>query len=374
MTAANNCRAPDATQQDRRVEADAAPAREWRPQQSGQVARQTPPPAQPRRAVSRAMRRGYSTLLRQIFRATHDAELRDAERLWPHAKIERDEMGRITDFRIGRRAIPIANAAVAQRPGPLDGSTGALPDRARTAHLIATGPSIADIDYTSLNLSNVLGVNGTIALGVRHGVPFDFYCVTDKGFIRHRRELVANIIARDLLFFTTPICLWTILQTFPARSIACRFFLIERVGKQALCPTRSVEEVASTSGGALLPFGGDHELGFSQDVRQGVFPGGTVAFEALQVLTWLGFESIVLHGIDLANAASTPRFYETADDTLPTMLHRQLAHEIEPSFRQTAPLLQQRGIHVTNLSPVSALGEDIFPKRDWREALQPFSV
>jgi len=329
--------------------------------------------AQPRHPVSRALRRGYSTLLRQVFRATHSHTLRDSERLWPHAKIERDEKGRITAFRIGRRTFPIANASIERhmaRSALRAIGGGESTAHADTAHLIATGPSIASIDYASLKLSNVLGVNGAIALSISQGVSFDFYCVTDKGFIKHRPQLVAHIIASDLLFFTTPICLWTILQTFPESAIACRFFLIERVGQQALCPTRPVAEVAAASDGALRPFDGNEELGFSDDIRQGVFPGGTVAFEAMQVLAWLGFTSVFLHGIDLANAASTPRFYETAADTLPTMLHRQLTREIEPSFREAAPILRHHGIDVTNLSPVSALGDDIFPKRDWRDALR----
>ena len=50
----------------------------------------------------------------------------------------------------------------------------------------------------------------------------------------------------------------------------------------------------------------------------------------------------------------------------PTRLDAEFASLIEPSFRHAAEVLRARGVRVENLSRVSALGEDIFPKVDWR--------
>lgn len=320
----------------------------------------------PHAPLTRAVRRGYSALLRLLFRATHAPDQRHSERLWPHGTIRRDPQGRIMTFRLYGREIPIENAALTQeairqpRTGPV--------------HMIASGPSVAQIDYTALQPSRVMGMNGSIALADRHALRFDYYCITDTGFIRKRPALLAKIVSRDLLLFTTPVCLWHILQYFPAASLACRFFLIERVGQPALLPTYSAAEAVARADGTLTLFDAARGLGYSADIGRGVFPGGTVAYESLQILAWLGFNDIYLHGIDLGNAASTPRFYETSDDTLPTTLHKQLTHEIAPSFRQAAAILRAKGVKVSNLSLISALGDDIFPKRDWHTLLTPTEV
>jgi len=318
-------------------------------------------PIAQRPPLVRTIERGYIGLLRQIFRATHSADQRHSEKLWPHARIARDVNGRIEHFSLPGRKVNIVNGAA---PDTLMADAPTEP-----AHLIASGPSVMDIDYSTLQLSNVMGVNGAIALAAQQPIKYQYYCVTDTGFIRQRQDLVAEIVSRDVLFFTTPIGLWNILHFFPAKALASRFFLIERVGLQALRPRQPAATLSAQSDGQLTLFDAQRELGFSHDIGRGVFPGGTVAYEALQILSWLGVRQIFLHGIDLCNAQSTPRFYETEDDKLPTQIHRQLSAEIEPSFRQSRPLLDAKGIRVCNLSPISALGEDIFPKVDWR-ALQ----
>ncbi|MGI4856233.1 MAG: hypothetical protein ACRYHA_04770 [Janthinobacterium lividum] len=296
-------------------------------------------------------------MTKQVFRATHPRAQRHNERLWPHVAIERDAAGRITRFALGRREIPLANADVA-REREAGRAAGA-------AHLIACGPSIRSIDYATLSLSHVLGVNGAVALATRQPLRFDYYCITDTRFVRGKPDMIAEIIGRELLLFTTPLCLWHILQHFDADAIRCRIFLFERVGLPALQPSVSLVTWANARRG-LTVFDAARGLGFSEAIRDGVFPGGTVAYEGLQILNWLGFAHIFLHGVDLGNAASEPRFYETPGATMPTTLHLQLADEIEPSFRHAAGILREHAVTVRNLSPVSALGEDIFPKTDWR--------
>jgi len=303
--------------------------------------------------------------MKNIFRATHPEDQRDSERLWPHGHVHRDALGRIEALSMGRRTIEIANASCDQQR--LD--TARQNNAATALHLIASGPSISTIDYSALTLPRTLGVNGAIALAANMPVDFDYYCVTDTGFIRKRRDLVARIVARKLLFFITPIGLWNILQYFPEKALKCRFFLIERVGKRALNSPMPVEEVVAKSEGDMTLFDPDLGLGYSHDIRKGVFPGGTVAYEALQLAAWLGFRKIYLHGLDLANAGTTPRFYETPETALPTQIHKQLAGEIEPSFRAASAILRDQGVSVQNLSLISALEEDIFPKRDWHELI-----
>jgi Kdo-III transferase WaaZ len=237
-------------------------------------------------------------------------------------------------------------------------------------HLIACGPSIADIDYAALDLGNVLGVNGAIALASRYSVKFTHYCITDTGFLRNRPDLVATILSQDLVLFTTPVALAHILHHFPHDKIKCRIFLLERVGEQAFMRRQPVTDVIEHAHGDLTLFEPSHGLGFSHDIERGVFPGGTVAYEALQILTWLGFQQIYLHGIDLSNADQAPRFYENEGDKQPCHLTEQLEAIIKPSFREASKLLRKKGIRVLNLSQRSALTNDIFPVVEWQSLIQ----
>lgn len=310
--------------------------------------------------------------MKSVFRLTHPPDQRHNERLWPHVTVSRDSQNRIETFRFGSQKIPIANAD----PGALfpDGPPRAAENEGGqasrgAAHLIACGPSIAKIDYTALRPSRALGVNGAIALSHSQGVRFDYYCITDAGFIRGRPEMVADIVSRDLLLFTTPLCLWYILQYIPAASLVCRIFVIERVGRPTHRSRVPYDQAVAACADCMTLSDVKFGVGFSEDIRKGIFPGGTVAFEGLQILTWLGFDTIHIHGVDLSDASKQPRFYETQASMLPTTLDLSLWTEIEPSFRHASGILRERGITVRNLSSVSALGEDIFKKIDWRDLL-----
>lgn len=308
-----------------------------------------------RRASTRTLLRLYSELSKGIFRLTHARERRHAERLWPHMRIERDGLGRVRRLALFGRTIPVLNGVTAAELAL--GASGAV------AHLIASGPSICDIDYPRLQLGPTLGVNGAIALQCCHSVTFDYYCITDAGFIAQRPALVSRVLANAGVLFLTPLVLWRMAQHFPLRAVHCRIFVIERVG----------QHFGQPHGPLILPHPPPmHDppaLGFSEDIELGVFPGGTVAFEALQILSWLGFRQICLHGVDLNAVPGKPRFYEREGDVMPTTLDRLLPTVIEPSFRRAAAVLRRRGVSVWNLSPDSALSDRVFPRCHWRSVL-----
>ncbi|STU54949.1 lipopolysaccharide core biosynthesis protein RfaZ [Klebsiella pneumoniae subsp. ozaenae] len=55
------------------------------------------------------------------------------------------------------------------------------------------------------------------------------------------------------------------------------------------------------------------DICFSTDIRQGIFDAGTVVYWALQILAWLGFNTILVSGLDMTNF-NQPRFYETQQE------------------------------------------------------------
>lgn len=312
-------------------------------------------PAAPAVANTRQhrLRRLSNSFFKLLYRWTHSRAFRHNERLWHGVKIERDARGFIAGMTIGNRTLPLANA-------------DHLPLPSEACHLIASGPSVNDIDYDELALRSVLGVNGAIALQDKHRLRFDYYCIVDSGFVRKRPDLVARIVQEPLVLFATPLVLWHIAQCFALERMRCRIFLIEDVLRPVRRRALSMRELFSAQPSAeLVMFDEQRALGFSLNVKRGAFDSRTVAYTGLQVLTSLGFKEIFLHGLDLRDAAHTPRFYETRADMQPTALDRHFTPFIEPSFRHAAALLKQRGVRVMNLSAASALGADIFEKVDW---------
>ena len=233
------------------------------------------------------------------------------------------------------------------------------------AHLILSGPSVADIGYSELDLPAVMGVNGSIALRRSHPhLRFAYYAMLDAGFVSRRRDLVADVLAQDLLLFVTPEVLRGIAQLFSPDDIRCRIAVFEEVHQRAYLPRAQPEQLARTlrDDPDLVLFDAHapiHPLGFSLDPARGLFGGGTVAYSALQLLVWLGFRTLYLHGLDLRGASVSPRFYESADARLPSALDRQFDSHIRPAFRDASRLLGARGLRIYNLSPGSALDERV---------------
>ncbi|CAG4901424.1 hypothetical protein [Paraburkholderia saeva] len=300
-------------------------------------------------------RRLSGTFFKLLYRWTHSNAFRHNERLWRDVAIARDASGCLAGISIGGRETQVQNAQSLSVVRPA------------ASHLIATGPSVNDIDYHALDLRHVMGVNGAIALQDRHPIPFEFYCIVDAGFVRKRPDLVARVIQADLTLFTTPLVLWYIAQCLPLEQIHCRIFLIEDIlypaGKRSL-RARDLLDAQARSDAVL--FDEISPRGFSLNVRRGVMDGRTVAYTALQVLVWLGFDKVFMHGLDLLDAKRTPRFYETAESMQPSSLDAHFEAFIEPSFRGASALLRSMGVHVKNLSPDSALDTSIFEKIDWR--------
>ncbi|NGT16509.1 hypothetical protein [Achromobacter insolitus] len=309
----------------------------------------------PRLLRSRPLTKG----LRYFYRHTRPAAYRHNETLWPFVTVQRDSQERLAGCEL--RGV--------QGPGttPLEQLPRGI---AGDAHLILSGPSVAQIDYARCRLDVTMGVNGSIALRRQHpSLRFDYYAMLDAGFVNRRRELVAEVLAQDLTLFVTPEVYRWIGFLFDSRAVRCRIALFEEVHQRALQPRARPEELEARLAGdpELVLFDARnpvHAHGFSLDPPRGLFGGGTVAYTGLQLLAWLGAKTIYLHGLDLT-ASAGPRFYESAASQLSTALDRQFSGHIEPAFRQASKLLGERGVKVYNLSSVSRLGDDVFEKRDW---------
>jgi hypothetical protein len=314
-----------------------------------------------RRRASMPLRRVRNTFFKLLYRYTHPRAFRHNERLGYGVTIERDAAGRLTGMSIDGQRLRCVNG---------------MPFNVRDSaecHLIATGPSVNAIDYDALPMPRVMGVNGAIALRRKFDLRFDYYCIVDAGFVRNHGELVDRIVAEPLTLFATPTVLWHIAQRCAPSRMRCRVFLLDEMQFPAGRGALDTAQLRESHGPASLAWFGSNDagpLGFSLDIRHGVFEGRTVAYTGLQVLASLGFRRIYLHGLDLVNAARTPRFYEQSGTMQASQLDTHLRDVIAPSFRHAGALLRRRGVQVTNLSMVSALGEDVLPKLRWQALVQ----
>jgi hypothetical protein len=96
----------------------------------------------------------------------------------------------------------------------------------------------------------------------------------------------------------------------------------------------------------------DGDVGFSDDPFAGIFQAGSVAVSAAQFAVSWTPRSIGFVGIDLSNA-DEPRYYETTDKAYSGIVAAQ--QRIVDHLVLARNIAAERGIHVVNHSPVSAL-------------------
>ena len=91
-----------------------------------------------------------------------------------------------------------------------------------------------------LDLPAVMGVNGSIALRRSHPhLRFAYYAMLDAGFVSRRRDLVADVLAQDLLLFVTPEVLRGIAQLFLRTTFVAASRSSKKCTSARTCPARS---------------------------------------------------------------------------------------------------------------------------------------
>lgn len=298
------------------------------------------------------------TLTKQIYRYTHPRSMRHNENLWPYIKIQRDEFGAISELFYKSSQIPLQNLSTLR--GSYNGR----------ALLIATGPSIKKIDFSSIPKLPTIGVNG--AWSLHKEVDFNIYIIVDMTFIDNRPEFLEKIIAKsDLTLFTTVHGIIKIVDRFSMNNIKCKLVVIEDKCYKIYEKKILSDNVKKTftSHQDILFLKNSDRIAFNYDIRTGVFDAGTVVYWSLQILAFLGFNKIYIAGLDMNNF-SKPRFYETTDNMLPSFLNEKLHDIIIPAFTLASQALRNKNIEIINLSQNSAIPSYIFPKLDYRDAFK----
>ncbi|MZH03446.1 MAG: hypothetical protein F3745_08655 [Nitrospinae bacterium] len=181
--------------------------------------------------------------------------------------------------------------------------------------ILASGPSLNDLDLTLLKNKIVMGLNRSILI-----YPSPYYqCVFDYRLF-------------DLY-----------LDSF--KEVRQLFTLEDR-----------------PLGLPLKLLGGE---GFSTDLEEGIYSGYTISYFALQVAAYMGFKKIFFLGLDLKHSGPNTHFFGQDSQTVN---HEQTEFpRMKKMLDFGAKTLANTDIEVFNCSPTSTL--DSFNKISYEEAL-----
>lgn len=240
--------------------------------------------------------------------------------------------------------------------------------------IVASGPSMADIDILRIRSYPTLCLNAAIKKFSDAGLSPTYCLIVDhRVFERHWDCVVQSIESGALCFFNFE-GLSIIAERAPALFKHQNIALIESVSRKYGIPRLSQSE-------ALQQFSQDadfllaHDLlaycrsiGFSFNLQKGVFAGKTVATWAVQLAHGLGFESIWMLGVDLGGTGKA-HFYAEQAGPKPDFLRYYEPH-IRGCFTLAREACEKTGVSLYNLSLNSALPTEIVPKLSFEDALQ----
>lgn len=146
-----------------------------------------------------------------------------------------------------------------------------------TAVLIGNGPSLNDTDLDLLKGTATFGVNSIFLAGDRLPEPLTFYVVEDSAVMKENTEAIKAYDARQKLFPTNYL----------------HYFDSENIPRNTAFFRMNGGFYNRGTGTFCLPR-------FSTDASQRVFCGQSVTIINLQLAYWMGFEQVVLIGMDFS--------------------------------------------------------------------------
>lgn len=295
------------------------------------------------------------SFFKQVYRYSHSRPYRHNENLWPYVRIERAQSGEIAVLHYKKQPVPLV-------------ALSALKDSCQGPLLLtATGPSVNDMCFNHIPAMPAMGVNGAYSLHPR--VDFHFYVIVDMGFIDQRPDIIENIIqTQDLILFTTVHGIAKIIDRFTLVAVKCRFAVVEDAAFKIYSPKINPPELwEHYRNDHSVSFSSTNKtIGFTYDIRRGIFDAGTVVYWAFQIISFLGFKQLFIAGLDMNNF-HLPRFYETKENKLPTFLPEKIDDIIMPAFSHAGERMKKNNIAIRNFSLSSAIDSNIFEKVDYND-------
>jgi len=252
------------------------------------------------------------------------------------------------------------------------GSTIPLPDKNKlnsNVWILATGPSICDLNLEQLKNMTVLGVNGAIAACSPTGLQPDYYAITDRDFFETRMHLVEDAVNSGAHCFFSFNGIAKIAELSPHLLTKGKISLLETANRYYNIPQLPTNEwVNACQASEGLHTMENSKVGWSKDIRKGVFTANTIAYIGCQIASHLGAKNVFIAGMDLgSNSSSNARCYEKGSSARPSTIDHDYKKEILPAFQLLSKLEQPTAFW--NLSAESRLPASVIKKISFEEAL-----
>ena len=231
--------------------------------------------------------------------------------------------------------------------------------------IVASGPSVSDIDFSLLKDKTLFAVNGAIVLQQNENVQFDLYMATNEVFSLNRFNLLRQALLSGACCFLSRRSIAIICLLEPDLLENGEIYLARSIYNTGLTHRQLVadkEFVLESSLPETRPFG------FSKNISKGVFGGRTVVFEALQVCYTLKLFQVFILGMDLSTTDDQVHFYEKESEIEYENIGDQINYFYKSGIERAFSLLNrllnnpEERFHVVNLSMDSRLPSEIIPK------------
>ena len=237
--------------------------------------------------------------------------------------------------------------------------------------ILATGPSINDLDLSKIKGKTVMGLNGAIASCETHNIIPAFYAITDRDFFEHRMHLVEKAIQSGAHCFFSFNGLARICELAPQLLKNGKISLLETVNRQyntPQMPSKELFQQCSLDSDLELPDSNSPKVGWSHNLSKGVFTANTIAYIGCQIAAQLKAQNVFILGMDLgSNGSVHTRSYESGTNARPTTIDKDYEKNILPAFQLLSTL--ELTTKFFNLSIKSRLPGNILPKLTYLNAL-----
>jgi Kdo-III transferase WaaZ len=242
--------------------------------------------------------------------------------------------------------------------------------------IAATGPSSRTIDWQHLSEELfVFGVNGAIAITNDTNTRLKGFIATDPDFFQNRMSLVKASMEEASIIVLSVLGLGYVAESEPEllRQKSDATFVIEPINRYYCVPRLRPAELTPILETDPDLISGDQKddfsqerLGWSHDLRKGVFTARTIAFTALQTAAFMGFKTISLTGADFT---SDGRVYQEPDGPRPSKIDSDFDRIIKYAFLLGQQACQSKEIIVYNTAVNSRLNE-LLPYQNPKELLR----
>lgn len=240
--------------------------------------------------------------------------------------------------------------------------------------IVASGPSLAEVDLSLIAHMPTLCLNGAIKKFLSAGLRPTYCLIVDHRVFERQWECVVESVRSGAQCFFSFEGLSIIAERDPELLQQGNIALIESASRKYGVPRASIKQCLQDFQAApdmllapdLLPY--CRAIGFSLNLQKGVFAGKTVATWAVQLAVGMGYQTLYIIGMDLGGTGKA-HFYADKGNPAPDFLRYYEPH-IRGCFELARAASEKTGVKLYNLSLQSALPADIIPKLSFAEALQ----